>query len=162
MKALYVTFTLPFLQFFFSKAQLEKLQAQIAAAAKKTGISSATKLALITPSKELQQDTIPAVEWWDAAVMPNMKYETYLALTEQDKPKHLQGLTSYIEHPVQSHPPGWYPEGFGLHAVVMAKLHSGKLCLHYDASTSTSIKPRLNEDGSRNSRTRLIGNSHRL
>ncbi|CAB3995994.1 U4 U6 small nuclear ribonucleo Prp3 [Paramuricea clavata] len=88
-----------------AKAQLEKLQAQIAAAAKKTGISSATKLALITPSKELQQDTIPAVEWWDAAVMPNMKYETYLALTEQDKPKHLQGLTSYIEHPVQSHPP---------------------------------------------------------
>ena len=146
---------------FFSKAQLEKLQAQIAAAAKKTGISSATKLAMITPSKELQQDTIPAVEWWDAAVMPNMKYETYLALTEQDKPKHLQGLTSYIEHPVQSHPPGWYTlKGVGLHAVVMAKRHSVKLCPHYDASTS--IKPRSNEDGSRNSRTRLTANSHRL
>ena len=93
---------------FFSKAQLEKLQAQIAAAAKKTGISSATKLALITPSKDLQRDTIPEVEWWDAGVMPNMKYEVFIRLPEQDKPNYLQGLTSYIEHPIQHHPPGGY------------------------------------------------------
>ncbi|XP_028391992.1 U4/U6 small nuclear ribonucleoprotein Prp3-like [Dendronephthya gigantea] len=88
-----------------AKAQLEKLQAQIAAAAKKTGISSATKLALITPSKEVQLDTIPEVEWWDAAIMPNMKYEAYQEVSDQDKPNYLRGLTSYIEHPIQRHPP---------------------------------------------------------
>ena len=91
---------------FFSKAQLEKLQAQIAAAAKKTGISSATKLALITPSKDVKHDMIPEVEWWDAGVMPNMKYEAYLQLPEKEKGNYLQGLTSYIEHPIQHHPPG--------------------------------------------------------
>ncbi len=34
------------------KAQLEKLQSEIASSARKTGISSATKLALIAPSTE--------------------------------------------------------------------------------------------------------------
>ena len=63
---------------------------------------------MITPSKEVQQDTIPVVEWWDASIMPNMKYETYLELSEQEKPNRLQGLTTYIEHPVQRHPPGGY------------------------------------------------------
>lgn len=36
-----------------SQSQLEKLQNEIAQVAKKTGITSATKLALITPKKEL-------------------------------------------------------------------------------------------------------------
>ena len=34
------------------KAQLEKLQSEIASSARKTGISSATKLALIAPTTE--------------------------------------------------------------------------------------------------------------
>ena len=52
-----------------AKTQLEQLQSEIASVARKTGISSATKLALIAPSKELFDDSIPAVEWWDAAIL---------------------------------------------------------------------------------------------
>ena len=54
--------------------QLEQLQSEIASVARKTGISSATKLALIAPSKELFDDSIPIVEWWDAAILTHKKY----------------------------------------------------------------------------------------
>ena len=53
-----------------AKAQLERLQGEIASTARKTGISSATKLALIAPSKEVYDDRVPDVEWWDAAILP--------------------------------------------------------------------------------------------
>ena len=56
-----------------AKAQLEQLQTQIASVARKTGISSATKLALIAPSKEMFDDSIPACEWWDALILPNKR-----------------------------------------------------------------------------------------
>ena len=85
---------------------MEKLQAQIAAAAKKTGISSATKIALIAPSKGVEEDVVPEVEWWDAAIIPDITYAAYIDTEEQEKPNKLQALTSYIEHPVQHHPPG--------------------------------------------------------
>lgn len=52
-----------------AKVQLEQLQSEIASVARKTGISSATKLALIAPSKELFDESIPTVEWWDAAIL---------------------------------------------------------------------------------------------
>ena len=54
-----------------AKAQLEKLQSEIAATAKKTGISAATKLALITPSVDTGEDIIPEVEWWDIPILAN-------------------------------------------------------------------------------------------
>ena len=54
-----------------AKAQLEKLQSEIAATAKKTGISAATKLALITPSVDTGEDFIPEVEWWDIPILAN-------------------------------------------------------------------------------------------
>lgn len=54
--------------------QLEQLQSEIASVARKTGISSATKLALIAPSKELFDDSIPIIEWWDAAILTHKKY----------------------------------------------------------------------------------------
>lgn len=79
-----------------AKAQLEKLQDEIMSAARKTGISSATKLALIAPGMELvsgpgvvctnvirclfplfppqREDDIPPVEWWDADILPNRRY----------------------------------------------------------------------------------------
>ena len=53
-----------------AKAQLERLQGEIASTARKTGISSATKLALIAPSKEVYEDRVPEVEWWDASILP--------------------------------------------------------------------------------------------
>lgn len=54
-----------------AKAQLEKLQSEIAATAKKTGISAATKLALITPSVDTGEDIVPEVEWWDIPILAN-------------------------------------------------------------------------------------------
>lgn len=51
-----------------AKAQLEALQTQIASVARKTGISSATKLALIAP-QEANEGGIPNIEWWDTVVI---------------------------------------------------------------------------------------------
>lgn len=50
------------------QAQLEKLQNEISQIAKKTGISSATKLALIAKSEGLC-DEIPQMEWWDSVIL---------------------------------------------------------------------------------------------
>ena len=51
-----------------AKAQLEALQTQIASVARKTGISSATKLALIAP-QDGNDGGIPNTEWWDAVII---------------------------------------------------------------------------------------------
>jgi U4/U6 small nuclear ribonucleoprotein PRP3 len=50
------------------KAQLEKLQNEISQIAKKTGISSATKLALIAKSEGVIEET-PHMEWWDSVIL---------------------------------------------------------------------------------------------
>eukprot|EP00794_Sanderia_malayensis_P018835 gene18835-20731_t len=86
-----------------AKAQLEKLQKQIQSIAKKTGISSAAKLALATPKKESESD-IPLVEWWDLALLPN---QTYDDLTRQiaENESVLSGITNLVEHPPQKEPP---------------------------------------------------------
>lgn len=83
-----------------AKTQLDKLQREIAAAAKKTGISSATKLALITP-KEAQEDTVPDIEWWDLNILPGGKYIT---LQTENMENNIAGVTTLVEHPVQKHP----------------------------------------------------------
>lgn len=56
---------------FCYQAQLEKLQMEIAQAAKKTGIQASTKLALIAPKKELGEGEIPHIEWWDSYILPS-------------------------------------------------------------------------------------------
>ena len=56
-----------------SKAQLERLQAEIAAAAKKSGIEAATKLAQLGPADRgptANAEDVPTIEWWDAVVQP--------------------------------------------------------------------------------------------
>ena len=86
------------------KAQLEKLQKQIQSAAKKTGISSAAKLAMVAPKRELDEET-PEAEWWDRGILPN---QTYDDLDRQiiDNESALLGITDLIEHPIQKEPPG--------------------------------------------------------
>lgn len=59
-----------------ARTQLEHLQTEIASVARKTGISSATKLALIAPSVDQAED-VPEVEWWDAAILPGKRYVLY-------------------------------------------------------------------------------------
>jgi U4/U6 small nuclear ribonucleoprotein PRP3 len=45
------------------------LQNEISQIAKRTGITSATKLALIAPKAEHREEEIPDVEWWDSVIL---------------------------------------------------------------------------------------------
>ncbi|EPQ03848.1 U4/U6 small nuclear ribonucleoprotein Prp3 [Myotis brandtii] len=84
-----------------TKAQLEKLQAEISQAARKTGIHTSTRLALIAPKKELKEGDIPEIEWWDSYIIPNG-----FDLTEQNpKRDDYFGITNLVEHPAQLNPP---------------------------------------------------------
>ncbi|MEE6491313.1 hypothetical protein FKM82_016173 [Ascaphus truei] len=86
-----------------TKAQLEKLQAEISQAAKKTGIQTSTRLALIAPKKELKEGEIPEIEWWDSYIIPN---GTELSVESLSKRKEFHGITNLVEHPAQLSPPG--------------------------------------------------------
>ncbi|KAM8826281.1 U4/U6 small nuclear ribonucleoprotein Prp3 [Synchiropus picturatus] len=85
-----------------TKAQLEKLQNEIAQAARKTGIQTSTKLALIAPKKEIGDEEVPNIEWWDSYILPTnfeVTPETNLAEVV------LFGVTNLVEHPAQISPP---------------------------------------------------------
>ncbi|XP_025048802.1 U4/U6 small nuclear ribonucleoprotein Prp3 isoform X2 [Alligator sinensis] len=84
-----------------TKAQLEKLQAEISQAARKTGIHTSTKLALITPKKELKEGEIPEIEWWDSYIIPN---GLDLAAGTSKREDYF-GITNLVEHPAQLNPP---------------------------------------------------------
>lgn len=49
---------------------MDRLQCEIAQAAKKTGIQASTKLALIAPKKEIGEGEVPSIEWWDSYILP--------------------------------------------------------------------------------------------
>lgn len=78
------------------KAQLEKLQNEISQIAKKTGISSATKLALIAKSEGLTED-IPEMEWWDSVILEE---DLYTMKGEKIAIKE-NVINSLVEHPTQ-------------------------------------------------------------
>lgn len=83
------------------KAQLEKLQNEISQIARKTGISSATKLALIAPKQDSHADDVPSMEWWDSVILTND-----LNTTVNGKISIRQSaITNLIEHPTQMKPP---------------------------------------------------------
>ncbi|NXQ29410.1 PRPF3 protein, partial [Alaudala cheleensis] len=85
-----------------TKAQLEKLQAGISQAARKSGIHTSTTSALITPKKELKEGEIPEIEWWDSYIIPN-------GLDLKDRTISKTGeyfwITNLVEHPAQLSPP---------------------------------------------------------
>ncbi|NXK62515.1 PRPF3 protein, partial [Sylvietta virens] len=85
-----------------TKAQLEKLKAGISQTARKTGIHTSTKLALIAPKKELKEGEIQEIEWWDSYIIPNG-----LDLKGGMTPKKDEyfGITNLVEHPAQLSPP---------------------------------------------------------
>ncbi|CAH1398753.1 unnamed protein product [Nezara viridula] len=83
------------------KAQLQKLQSEISQIAKKTGITSATKLAQIAPKVEQTSADIPHVEWWDSVVLLN---DSYGPDDEEPKLKE-EAITHLIEHPIQMKAP---------------------------------------------------------
>ncbi|MBN3315882.1 PRPF3 protein, partial [Atractosteus spatula] len=85
-----------------TKAQLEKLQMEIAQAAKKTGIQASTKLALIAPKKELKDGEVPHIEWWDSYILPA---GTELTMEGVPEDTEFFGITNLVEHPAQMKPP---------------------------------------------------------
>ncbi|XP_039623493.1 U4/U6 small nuclear ribonucleoprotein Prp3 isoform X1 [Polypterus senegalus] len=85
-----------------AKAQLERLQMEIAQTAKKTGIHASTKLALIAPKKEIKEGDVPDIEWWDSyLVPPGMELTPENLSKEQD----IFDLSNLVEHPAQMGPP---------------------------------------------------------
>uniref|UniRef100_A0A1A9WSR4 Uncharacterized protein n=1 Tax=Glossina brevipalpis TaxID=37001 RepID=A0A1A9WSR4_9MUSC len=83
------------------KSQLERLQNEISQIARKTGISSATKLALIAPKQDTPDD-VPMMEWWDSVIL------TSDLNTLEDNGKisiRKAAITNLIEHPTQMKPP---------------------------------------------------------
>ncbi|KAK0086294.1 hypothetical protein PV325_001839 [Microctonus aethiopoides] len=82
------------------KAQLEKLQNEISQIARKTGISSVTKLALIAPKIESLNEDIPNVEWWDSVILSS----GYSDINEPAQIKNAT-ITNLVEHPTQMKPP---------------------------------------------------------
>ncbi|KAI5624122.1 U4/U6 small nuclear ribonucleoprotein Prp3 [Silurus asotus] len=85
-----------------TKAQLERLQMEIAQAAKKTGIQASTKLALIAPKKELGEGDVPSIEWWDSFILPhNVDMSSQTVFDNLD----FHGITTLVEHPAQMAPP---------------------------------------------------------
>uniref|UniRef100_A0A182JR22 Uncharacterized protein n=1 Tax=Anopheles christyi TaxID=43041 RepID=A0A182JR22_9DIPT len=84
------------------KIQLEKLQNEISQIARKTGISSATKLALIAPKSDIHINDVPQMEWWDSVIlMDDLSTRNALgniAIRESS-------ITNLIEHPTQMRPP---------------------------------------------------------
>ncbi|XP_044259581.1 U4/U6 small nuclear ribonucleoprotein Prp3 [Tribolium madens] len=78
------------------KAQLEKLQNEISQIAKKTGISSATKLALIAKSEGVIEE-IPQMEWWDSVILIDnldLMLNGKIAIKESV-------INTLVEHPTQ-------------------------------------------------------------
>uniref|UniRef100_A0A7G3B1U1 Putative u4/u6 small nuclear ribonucleoprotein n=1 Tax=Lutzomyia longipalpis TaxID=7200 RepID=A0A7G3B1U1_LUTLO len=83
------------------KKQLEKLQNEISQIARRTGISSATKLALIAPKQDNYSDDVPQMEWWDSVILSDDLH------TLKDGKISIRdaSITNLIEHPTQMKPP---------------------------------------------------------
>merc|ERR1712048_753533 len=87
-----------------AKAQLDKLQKQIAETAKKTGIITATKLAALTKQEEDSLKKVPEIEWWDASLCPNRSYNDVTRKLKNRDERYV-GITSLVEHPIQQKAP---------------------------------------------------------
>lgn len=87
-----------------AKAQMEKLQRQIQEVAKKTGISSAAKLALVAKKEDFESKYIPEIEWWDMALLPNHTYNDLERILKEDEERFI-GITNLVEHPIPKDAP---------------------------------------------------------
>ncbi|CAJ0572506.1 unnamed protein product, partial [Mesorhabditis spiculigera] len=81
-------------------AKLDLLQAEISEKANTTGISSAVKLAMVTPATHAT--TIPDIEWWDQIVLEKDNYDE---IPEETVPtRYSETVTNLVEHPTQLRP----------------------------------------------------------
>lgn len=97
------------------------MQNKIQDIARRTGIASATKLAMVTLKEDAQFfSKTPEIEWWDTAILGGKNYESFNEITKQFKIQDIQtdpqlrefllnyfiGITNLVEHPVPRLPPG--------------------------------------------------------
>ncbi|CAJ0951503.1 unnamed protein product, partial [Mesorhabditis belari] len=83
-------------------AKLERLQADISEKASTTGISSAVKLAMVTPAGHTS-DIIPDIEWWDQIVLEKNNYDE---IPDETVPaRYADTISELVEHPIQLRPP---------------------------------------------------------
>lgn len=87
------------------KARMAELANKISFITKKTGISSAVKLAIATPSGVDIQDDLPDVEWWDKVLLDDGGYEKIPSFDIPNEQRYGNKITNLIEHPVQLKPP---------------------------------------------------------
>ena len=78
---------------------MEKLQKQIQAVAKKTGISSATKLAQVAKQKAQEMQHVPDIEWWDLAILPHQTYNDFERELKAGEERFIN-ITRLVEHPI--------------------------------------------------------------
>ncbi|CAI9736354.1 U6 small nuclear ribonucleoprotein Prp3-like [Octopus vulgaris] len=128
-----------------TKAQLEKLQNEIAQAAKKTGIASAARLATIAPKKETREGDIPDVEWWDEYILVNGSYDCITStvdnLTESWKDE-FDGITNLVEHPTMMKPPA-EPEKEIAIPVYLTKKERKKLRRQNQTETQKELQEKI-------------------
>ncbi|CAI5443995.1 unnamed protein product [Caenorhabditis angaria] len=87
-------------------AKLERLQNEVSSAAKSTGISSAVKLAMVTPSGtagKADNSIVPDIEWWDTLVLDKLNYDEIPEASDADR--YSQTISELVEHPISLRPP---------------------------------------------------------
>lgn len=96
MKVSFLKTCLSVITYLCFQAQLEKLQNEISQIAKKTGISSATKLALIAKSEGHSED-IPNMEWWDSVIL----VDNLDTIVDGNIAIKDSAINTLVEHPTQ-------------------------------------------------------------
>ncbi|CAI2348280.1 unnamed protein product [Caenorhabditis sp. 36 PRJEB53466] len=85
-------------------AKLERLQNEVSSAAQSTGISSAVKLAMVTPTGTAKMENgVPDIEWWDMLVLDKVNYDEIPSV--DDKERYSQTVSELVEHPISMKPP---------------------------------------------------------
>ncbi|VDD88475.1 unnamed protein product [Enterobius vermicularis] len=88
-----------------AKAKLAMLQSEITQIAKKTGMSSSVKLAMLTPSSTSTAQDVPEIEWWDEVVLGGNSYDLIPGSDVESDEKFRKTITCLVEHPIQLKPP---------------------------------------------------------
>uniref|UniRef100_A0A915ARM2 U4/U6 small nuclear ribonucleoprotein Prp3 n=1 Tax=Parascaris univalens TaxID=6257 RepID=A0A915ARM2_PARUN len=88
-----------------AKARLAILQSEISHIAKRTGMSSSVKLAMLTPSSTSAGIEVPEIEWWDEIVVGAPSYDLIPDASMDADERYKKSITNLVEHPIQLKPP---------------------------------------------------------
>ncbi|KZT22785.1 PRP3-domain-containing protein [Neolentinus lepideus HHB14362 ss-1] len=84
-------------------AQLEELKQRIAESARKAGLDGEFE----TLEKNIRREAPPEVEWWDAALLPNKRYDDLAGGLERLNIRNESSpITIYVQHPIPIPAPG--------------------------------------------------------